>query len=140
MGNISSKLKNWFQTLTLPDANGDLHEVFLDQRRLIPVPLFYWKIVHDPEVNEAIVFVGVNSPRSYDDEIPPELSICPDICESAGWNFPNKNVTEKGFLYCCSYQSFKESIEWIDFFFFDNPGILNNWNYFQAPAQMNLKL
>ena len=108
----------------MPDANGDLQEVFLDRRRLIPVPLFYWKIIQDPDVNEAIVFVGVNSPRSFDvDEVPPELLICPDICESAGWNFPNKNETEKGFLYCCSYQSFKESIQWIDFF--DSAGILN---------------
>jgi hypothetical protein len=108
-------------TLTLPDTTGVLREVFLDKRSLIPVPLFYWKLVHDPEENKAIVFVGVNSPRLYE-QIPEDLIICPDICETYHWNFPNKNVSEKGFLYCCSYQSFKQSLPWINFL--SNPGIL----------------
>jgi hypothetical protein len=58
------------------------------------------------------------------DELRSELQLCPDICDSAEWSFPNKKVAEKGFLYCCSYQSFKDSIPWVDFL--DNPAILVN--------------
>jgi hypothetical protein len=97
--------------------------VFLDRRNLIPVPLFYWKIVYDADADAAIVFVGVNSPE-VSDELRSELQLCPDICDSAEWSFPNKKVAEKGFLYCCSYQSFKDSIPWVDFL--DNPAILVN--------------
>ena len=97
--------------------------MFLDRRKLIPVPLFFWKIVHDEVDNAAVVFVGINSPELTGD-LRDEYQLCPDICESAKWNFPNKGVADKGFLYCCSYQSFKESIPWIDFL--DNPALLVN--------------
>jgi hypothetical protein len=55
-------------------------------------------------------------------DLPPEVALCPDICRTSGWHFPHKNDAEKGFLYCCSYQSFKQSIPWTDFL--DNPGLL----------------
>ena len=112
-----------FQILVLPDADGHPQEVYLDRRKLIPVPLYFWKIVHDDVDNAAVVFVGINSPEETDD-LPAEYQLCPDICESAKWNFPQKGSSDRGFLYCCSYQSFKKSIPWIDFL--DNPALLVN--------------
>lgn len=115
--------KNSFQTLQLPNDQGELQEVFLDRRKLIPVPLFFWKIVHDVDDNAAIVFVGVNSPED-DDEVQPELQICPDVCDSAKWSFPDKGDAKMGLLFCCSYQYFKSAVPWIDFL--KDPILLEN--------------
>jgi hypothetical protein len=121
----------------LPDSSGTLKEVFLDKSHLIPVPLFYWKLVHDPEENLAIAFVGVNSPEIFE-TIPSNLLICPDICDSTNWDFPKKDVAEKGFLYCCSYQSLNEALNWINFL--DNPGILKYYDSWAPKNQSELDI
>jgi hypothetical protein len=46
---------NSFQTLALPGADGDPVQVFLDRRHLIPVPLYFWKLVHDHEADKVSV-------------------------------------------------------------------------------------
>lgn len=107
--------------LSLPDVNGDMKEVFLDSRKLIPVPLFYWKLVHDPSLNQAIVFIGVNSPQQFP-IIPSNYLLCPDICATFHWHFLFKDVAKKGFLYCCSYQEFQKAVPWVDFL--EDPSVL----------------
>ena len=42
------------------------HDMFLygqDGHLWLQVPLYFWKVVHNPEENEAVAFVGVNNPH-----------------------------------------------------------------------------
>lgn len=78
----------------------------------IPVPEFYWKIVHDPVVDEAIVFVGLNNPHFSGENPEIEVQICPDICAENKWFFLYQKNVNKGYSYCCSYQDFKGIIDW----------------------------
>jgi len=107
--------------LTLPDSTGNLQQVFLDKRKLILVPLLFWKILYDPIENKAIVFVGVNSLETFKPS-PSTYQLCPDVCQESHWHFDQKDSLERGIIYCCSYQDFKLALEWIHFY--NNPDIL----------------
>lgn len=96
-------------------------------RDLIPVPLYFWKIVEDASSNRAIAFVGVNHPF----ESAP-VSLCPqdeaDLCEKQGWVFPNRHNTHQGHLYCCTFQSLAENIPWTKHLLLNGrPRILSNF-------------
>lgn len=104
--------------LTLPADNGKAVKLYIakeigqDEFNHIPVPEFFWKIVYNPSVDEAIVFVGLNNPHLQGDP-KVEAQICPDVCASAKWFLFYKDKVDKGFSYCCSYQDFKGVIDWI---------------------------
>lgn len=90
----------------------------------IQVPLFFWKLVHDPVENEAVAFVGVNKPylsleeNTDDDLVPARLHLCPYdgmlMCEAALWTQDRSwKRPEKGLVYCCSYSGLKRTLPWI---------------------------
>jgi len=92
--------------------------VALGKNSNIPVPLYFWKLVFNPDQNQAIAFIGINHPILKDiDGIPIKYDLCPSesesLCEDMGWKFRNRNKAKKGLLYCCSYQSLRLKIPWI---------------------------
>jgi len=108
------------QRTPLAIAKGEGDEAF----SLIPVPEFYWKIVHDGQEDEAIVFVGLNDPH-FEGDAEVEAQICPNVCEDYLWLFSFRTQAEKGFLYCCTYQDFKQAVPWVpDLPFGNDPGVL----------------
>ena len=78
---------------------------------LIPVPEFYWKVVHDPDIGGAVVFVGLNDPH-FEGDPAVEAQICPDVCEQGMWFFFRRKEVSKGYSYCCTYQEFKAVVDW----------------------------
>ncbi|XP_059091917.1 uncharacterized protein LOC131887344 [Tigriopus californicus] len=98
-------------------------DVDQEQFDLIPVPEFLWKLVYHPQLNQAIVFIGLNNPF-FEGDPDQEIQICPDICASEKWFFLYQKNIAKGYLYCCSYADFKAAIEWIPDL--GDPDILEN--------------
>ena len=127
---LASKLKRnlLIQTGTFAFAKSGVNSQNLhlgNKSNEMPVPLFLWKVVHDPVSNAAIVFVSLNF---YTE---PSQSLCPqnesNLCENSRWDFPKRNRISKGKLYCCTYQSLKEKIPWIKQYYPKEPtGILHN--------------
>ena len=78
---------------------------------LIPVPEFYWKVVHDPAEDAAVVFVGLNDPH-FAGDAEAEEQICPNVCEEAAWLFFRRKEATKGYTYCCTYQDFRLAVPW----------------------------
>jgi len=62
--------------LELPDVNGVLVPILLHQGRL-PVPRYFWKVLHDPMANSGVALVGLNNPHSK--EVDPALLPCPAL-------------------------------------------------------------
>ena len=52
----------------------------------LPVPEFYWKVLHDPAAGAAVVFVGLNDPH-FEGDPEVEAQICPDRCVEGRWFF-----------------------------------------------------
>ena len=120
---LASKLKRNLevQTGTLDIAKSRDQMLSLAENAKMPVPLFLWKLVFDPLQNKAIVFISLNYYARQE-------SLCPEhessLCEENSWDFPQRNQFKKGVLYCCSYQSLKTKIKWMNNY--QPSGILNN--------------
>ena len=89
----------------------------------IPIPKYVWKLVYAD--SKAIAFVGTN----FVNETITVENFCPqddaNLCEETSWNFRDRTSAQKGYIYCCTYQSIKRSIPWIKHYD-DNVGLLTN--------------
>lgn len=98
-----------YQTVTLNDHDS----LTLTSKNTIPVPLYVWKLIYDAVHHKAMVFVSFN----FVTREAVVNSLCPqqseNLCEEYLWSFPNRKKVSKGLVYCCSYQSFKQKIPWI---------------------------
>ncbi len=92
---------------------------------VLPVPEFYWKVVHDPLSGDAVVFVGLNDPY-FEGDPSVDAQICPDVCESGLWFFAHRKDVARGYTYCCTYQEFAAVVEWAPDIGSQDPGLLRN--------------
>jgi len=89
-----------YGSCTLPDVDGVQRPLFLDwPDGGIPVPMYYWKMHYDFELDDATVYVGLNHPYA---EIDDSVYICPDICPG---QFGSD--ADDGLVYCCTKESFE---------------------------------
>ena len=102
-----------FQTLRLSDS-----KITLGKNSVLPVPLYFWKLVYDKQLKQATVFVVINHPLLKENDIPIIYDLCSSesetLCEDLSWNFRTRKKAKKGLLYCCSYQSLKKKIPWLE--------------------------
>ncbi|XP_049778779.1 uncharacterized protein LOC126175826 [Schistocerca cancellata] len=94
--------------LTLNDTEGRQKELYLAEGERMAVPLFFWKLVHDPKSGTAIAFVGVNNPFAAGTAA--EAQLCPDVCGDAGWARRKWNRPNKGRVTCCSAQELAAAV------------------------------
>lgn len=66
-----------------PDVTGKEQEIFLDgNRKQIPVPRFYYKVLIAEKLEAGIVFIGVNNPFvSLADITKSGYILCPDVAD-----------------------------------------------------------
>ncbi|XP_049809029.1 uncharacterized protein LOC126252202 [Schistocerca nitens] len=89
----------------------DTEELYLAGGRRIAVPLFFWKLVHDPRSGTAIVFVGLNNPFATCKAVQVLTQVCPEnVCTKAGWARRNWNRPSKGLITCCSAQELAAAV------------------------------
>ena len=80
----NGNIKIWSGTygiLSYPDNNGNDVAIYLyldGEKRHIPAPKFYWKVLMDEKKDEAVAFIGLNDPHSHD--VHPDEAFCTSIC------------------------------------------------------------
>ncbi len=107
---LDRKLTVQTGTYEIAKINNDALYLSTDRGPKIPVPLYVWKLIFDPDQDKAMVFVNVNQLFNTEQV----GSLCPqdgpNLCSENGWIFKD---SLKGVLYCCTYRSFKQKIPWI---------------------------
>jgi len=94
--------------LQLEDVDGEMVNIYLYENRL-PVPKFYWKIIHDPIANTGVAVVGVNNPHLT--KITMEYILCPPLFHhSLLDSLPDSEVISHGYLYFCRVEDLAESV------------------------------
>ena len=92
-----------FGICTLADVNGVQQPIYLafdeNNNGLIPVPKYYWKLIHDPVSNTATAVLGINNPHN---NVVPEDVICPDVCAEVPWVTWTLTDVYKGYTFCCT--------------------------------------
>ena len=86
--------------LKYKEARGGETEIYLDHAGVrIPVPLYFWKVIHDPGKQEAVAFLGINNPYEHD----MSQLLCENICHQLTW------VNWRGLMACCRAQDLFEA-------------------------------
>lgn len=102
--------------LSYPDSNNNNAEIFLNyivQPKSIPAPLYYWRVIHDPERNEAVGFLGLNDPHTTDDTT---HLLCGHVCDQLDWidlagTIEDWETAKKGQMTCCAAEDLKLLID-----------------------------
>lgn len=89
--------------LELEDVHGKKAEIYMLPHKLLPVPKYFWKLLHSVENQEAIVLVALNNPFLHS---PPGELLCPNVCNDYGWGSSKWEKMQKGFVFCCTFESF----------------------------------
>ena len=98
-----------FETLTFPNEQGNEIKISMFIDGNVPAPLFYWKVVHDPEINQAIAFIGMNNPYA---EHPPQ-ELCENKCSTSSIASESYCDTTAGYIYCCEVKELKSHIPYL---------------------------
>jgi len=70
--------------LQLHHVNGALVDIFLydglpDSPSGLPVPMYFWKILYDPETGAGVALIGLNNPHWQGD--PASFQVCPPLLD-----------------------------------------------------------
>jgi len=85
--------------LELEDINGDLVDIYLHGDQL-PVPRYYWKILHDIKTNSGVAMIGINNPHLQ--SVPERYIICPPLVNhTLIENINDPTDIKKGFVWVC---------------------------------------
>ncbi|XP_062564652.1 uncharacterized protein LOC134227294 [Armigeres subalbatus] len=99
-----------YGVLELPDANGDMQQIFLDvdpnNGGRIPVPKVYYKILHDEQNDAGIVLIGVNNPHATMEEINDNYVFCKDVSDKISWLKWKREFIPGGYSYACDVNEF----------------------------------
>ena len=100
--------------LSYQDTNGNEQELYAAYGSTkVPIPLYFWKVIHDEATNEGVGFIGVN------DILADEYTnlLCDNVCDKLTWigwqeeDFRFDNFV-KGRMSCCALgQEFKDLID-----------------------------
>lgn len=86
------------------------------QKNVIPVPLYFWKVVYHPKTKQGISLITSNNPYLAKNT---KLPFCKDICFDKGW--ANANITGefaiagKGLTVCCTYSELRKAVPHVPF-------------------------
>jgi hypothetical protein len=94
--------------LTLPDVNGTHVEVYLFGDKL-PIPKYFWKIVYEERVQQAVVLINLNNP--FVRKLGRGEYLCENICNKVGWDYASWSDYGRGFVYCCDYNQFADEVK-----------------------------
>lgn len=98
--------------MTLTDAKGKQQPLYLtfdkNNNGVIPVPKYYWKLIHDPASGTATAVLGINNPHL--DRIVPADILCPDVCNQIPWINWKLTDISKGYMFCCTAEELRKAI------------------------------
>ena len=101
-----------YSILTLADDQGLQKPIYLatdsNNNGLIPVPKYYWKVVHDPLSNRAVAFVGINNPHLSG--VAGGDVFCRDVCDQVPWVTWNRLKIPSGYTFCCTVAQLKQNV------------------------------
>lgn len=101
-----------FGLLTFPDIRGvhqPIHLSVANNRRRIPVPQVFYKVVINARNRAGIAFIGINNPYASLQDIQRNYTLCRNVMERVNYIPWSRNL-RLGYLYACSVSEFARAI------------------------------
>ena len=103
-----------YGVLKLKDVNGIERELFLHEdennNSLLPVPLFYYKVLIDLESQKGIVLIGLNNPHATIEQIEAEYILCDDVSDLITWINWERTNPIRGYSYACDVNEWTQVV------------------------------
>ncbi|XP_068623133.1 uncharacterized protein [Battus philenor] len=93
----------WVDMYLYSDDNNNL---------IIPIPMYYYKVVYEEASKRGIAFVGINNPH-YTAERARSLFFCPDKCRGNSdflWLTWHPDDASEGYTFCCTVNDFRYTV------------------------------
>lgn len=101
---------------SLKDHYGRSVDIYLysdeNNNPVIPIPMYYYKVVYDPSLGVGTAFVGINNPHYTLDEAK-EFFFCTDVCRGNrdfSWLPWKPDNPTAGFSFCCTVPDFRRTV------------------------------
>ncbi|XP_026317170.1 uncharacterized protein LOC113228164 isoform X2 [Hyposmocoma kahamanoa] len=100
--------------LSLPNAKNVSTPIYLakddNNNDIVPVPLYFFKVIYDPVGKTATAFIIINSPY-INNKMISDMAFCNDVCEMNP-NFSWLRWRDDGaYSFCCTYKELAEEVE-----------------------------
>lgn len=82
---------------------------FLGEKKSLPVPQYFYKLVHDEESGKGIVFVSVNNPFIDEEETKDYIFCEKNVIKDVKWVTLRKSTTQ-GFVFACEVNDFMKEM------------------------------
>lgn len=83
-------------------------ELFLGEKRQLPVPQYFYKIVYDEDSGKGIVFISVNNPHIEEDQVL-EYIFCRNISDEIKWVSTRDSIIA-GIIFACDVNEFLQQM------------------------------
>ncbi|XP_059045011.1 uncharacterized protein LOC131840833 [Achroia grisella] len=98
--------------MSLADDKGHPQNLYLDDDEnnngVLPVPLYFFKLVYDPRKKTAAAFVSINS-SFYNRTVVDRLTFCDESCERHDWL--RWRPSDGTHSFCCDYAALARAVE-----------------------------
>ncbi|KAJ8704044.1 hypothetical protein PYW07_013338 [Mythimna separata] len=120
LGNDVTVFTGTHGIMTLPDKNGRMQEIYLhadaNNNLDVPVPMYFYKLIYNPEAKTAAVFISINS-SFYNATTIDGLQFCDNICDqddkNAEYSWLRWRSNDGTFSFCCDYDQFVEEVDYL---------------------------
>ncbi|XP_045781513.1 uncharacterized protein LOC123878361 [Maniola jurtina] len=99
---------------TLPDSSDVHRQIYLttdqNNNRVVPVPMYFYKVVYDPTKYTAVAFISINS-SYYNNTMIQKLAFCNDVCEqNPQFSWLTWRPKDGTHSFCCKYEDFVKTV------------------------------
>lgn len=106
-----------YGVMELLNSSGSTVDVHLyddvNNNPLIPVPLYFYKVVYEPSSKRGTAFVGINNPFYSSVSRESVMIFCPDQCANNtqfSWLTWSPRTKSEGICFCCTVEHFRQVI------------------------------
>ena len=100
-----------FETTGGTARNFFLHRPTGKSKMFFP-PEIFWKVLHDPDLNKAVAFVGFNSPFLQQAPAAADLP-CTNVCDQISWVDWAIDTLSSGYMICCAVDDLRASVSFV---------------------------
>lgn len=94
--------------LELRDVQDRLVPIFLYNGDQLPVPRYYWKILHDPAGGAGVAVVGINNPHLT--SVPASMIICPALASHPLLAMSEPHNIKSGYMFACRVEDLAAAV------------------------------
>jgi len=94
--------------IELSDVNDRLVPIFLYNGDMLPVPRYFWKILHDPAGGAGVAVIGINNPHLA--SVPSSMILCPALSSHPLLAMSEPHNIKSGYMFACRVEDLAAAV------------------------------